>query len=117
MHVPNRENAEVPLRKVTEYLLDRNHPDASDNAKYFLSHGFSGDRPHELIAALQRHAREHEVVNARTTPYGITYAVEGRLAAPDGGSPPFRSVWFAGSVSALPRFVTAYPVKGFSGTM
>jgi hypothetical protein len=46
------------------------------------------------------------------TPFGTSYTVEGAMATPDGRAVQVRVVWFIDSGEALPRLVTAYPLKG-----
>jgi len=111
MRVPNCEAAEVPLPKISEYLLNTAHPDAADKADFFLAHGFRTQQPQSLGEALLEYVRKHEVVNSRTIRFGVTYAVDGPISAPDGEQLHLRTVWMVESTSANPRLVTAYPIR------
>jgi len=57
--VPERARAEVPLPKVTEYLLNPSHPDGSPKARFFSRFGFSRNEPAVLVAALLVHVAEN----------------------------------------------------------
>ena len=114
MRVPNVEAGEVPLGKVSGYLLNEGHPDSADKAAFFLSHGFSPHRPRELASALIDHLRQNDVVNTRTTHYGSSYALDGPLVVPDGTSVFLRSVWFIDIGTSAPRLVTAYPIRSIA---
>jgi hypothetical protein len=111
VYLPNRELAQVPEKKLREYLLSMSHPVGHAKARFFLSIGFSPDRWEVLSGALLRHAVELEVVQAEPNRFGTRYLIEGRLASPDGRDPRVRSVWFIETGEVIPRFVTAYPVS------
>ena len=110
MQVPHHHNAEVPHRKVVDYLLDQDHPDGGPKARFFADHGYTAARADVVIADLKRHISEHSVANTRTSRFGISYAVDGSIHAPDGQDIFIRTVWFIETGFNLPQFVTAYPV-------
>ena len=70
MYLPNRELAQVPEKKLREYLLSLSHPVGHAKARFFLSIGFSPDRWQVLSEALLRHAAELEVVQAEPDRFG-----------------------------------------------
>lgn len=109
MHLPDREFAEVAPRKVSEYLLNPRHPIGGGKAKFFLAHGFSGERPRELVTALLRLVQDHEVSSISEAEHGRKYVVDGALATPMGHSVHVRTVWAIDSGRLNPRFVTAHP--------
>jgi hypothetical protein len=106
------EHAVVPERKIIEYLLSLTHRDGRSKAAFFMRFGYTTDDWEGLADALRHHAAEHEVTMVEDTPFGTSYAVEGQLIAPDGRSPQVRVVWFIQTREHIPRFVTAYPLKG-----
>ena len=112
MHLPQFEQVIIPQRKLTEYLLSRTHRDGRSKATFFESFGFTIEAWEVLADALRRHAAEHDVVTTEETPFGMSYTVEGALLAPDGRQPLVRVVWFIETGEAIPRLVTAYPLKG-----
>lgn len=112
MKLPEHEQAVIPERKITAYLLSLSHRDGRSKAAFFISFGFTLDDWQVLAAALLRHAADHEVVSTEATAFGTNYVVEGRLAAPDGRSPLVRVVWFIATDERIPTLATAYPLKG-----
>lgn len=100
---------EVPLEKVREYLLSPLHPTGRHKARFFISLGFSRERPSEFVQALKSQARSAESVLSIPTPFGQKPVAEDRMAGPLGESR-VRTVWVVQGVRA--RLVTAYPVKG-----
>jgi hypothetical protein len=110
MKLPNTERAVVPSRKITHYLLSSAHRDGQHKAEFFSSFGFTIEAWEELAAALLTHARQHEVVETVTTPFGQNFVIEGALPAPDGRSPEVRVVWFIAKNSETATLATAYPL-------
>ncbi len=110
--LPNAERVFVPQHKLTDYLLSTTHPSGRSKAAFFARFGFTRSRWESLSDALRSHARDHDVTLTEETPFGTSYAVDGPLTAPDGRTPLTRSVWFIETGEAIPRLVTAYPLKG-----
>lgn len=106
--IPNPGQAEVSLRKLTDYLLSPAHPIGSSKAQFFLRLGFRQDDPERLRAALVRHARDSPVLARESTGFGSKYLIDGPLEGPAGRAE-VRSVWFFDEGSRSARFVTAYP--------
>lgn len=107
--LPDAADAIVPERKVVAYLLSETHPDGRGKARFFASYGFSAADWQTLAVALRRHAVEQPVAERVETVFGVRYAVDGILHAPDGRTPMVRTVWFIGPHDRSPRLVTAYP--------
>jgi len=111
MKLPQVEQAIIPQRKLTEYLLSPTHRSGRSKAVFFVGFGFAVEAWETLADALRRHAAEHDVVATDETPFGTGYTVEGALLAPDGRTPRVRVVWFIETGEVVPRLVTAYPLK------
>ena len=113
MEMPNAAQAFVPPAKITHYLLSLEHPDGRSKAEFFERFGFAQAQWEVLAEALRRHGMTQEVVSSITTRYGVNYAVEGPLEAPDGRCPKVRTIWVVDKddPAASPRLVTAYPQK------
>jgi hypothetical protein len=107
--LPEAEHAFVEPAKLTDYLLNPDHPIGGDKAVFFSRFGFNRDGWTLLESALLAHAREGAVVDERQTPYGRHYTVEGRLRTPDGRDPVVRTAWMVALGEWRPRFVTAHP--------
>lgn len=110
--LPNVDQAIVPQRKLTEYLLSTTHSSGRSKAAFFARFGFTAATWERFADALRRHARENDVVVAEGTPFGTSYTIDGPLVALDGRRPWVRVVWFIETSEAIPRLVTAYPLKG-----
>jgi len=109
MFVPNRDFAEVALPKVASYLLSATHPEGGGKAKFFTSHGFSLERPQELIDALLDVVRTSEIALSSQSKHGVKYVVDGAIRTPDGRHPTIRTVWIIEPATLNPRLVSAYP--------
>jgi hypothetical protein len=111
LKLPHAENAIVPAPKITQYLLNVEHPRGKDKAVFFTGFGFSMAQWGVLRDALLAHAIKHAVASTIDAPEGVLYAIEGTLDTPDKRQPQIRSVWMIDKDSTTPRFVTAYPLK------
>lgn len=98
----------VPEDKITDYLLDPDHPFGGPKARFFLHCGFSLATWQALAAALARHPALNPVENTTSTRYGAKYVVRCSLVTPDGRNPCVVTVWMKDG-DAPPRLVTAYP--------
>ncbi|RRR69469.1 MAG: hypothetical protein EI684_15565 [Candidatus Viridilinea halotolerans] len=115
MRLPKYEQAIIPERKITAYLLALHHRDGQSKAVFFMRFGFTLEHWPALAMALKRHAADHEVVATELTAFGTSYVVEGSLPAPDGRTPNIRVVWFVAAGEDIPVLATAYPLKGSRG--
>jgi len=99
----------VPRRKLTDYLLDPEHPKGRDKARFLLKRGFSPKDPAALERALIHHAQKAAVCRIRPGAEGKGYLVSylGPLDTPRGPVERFVSVWYIEEGDA--KFVTAYP--------
>lgn len=100
----------VSTRKVTEYLLNVDHPDGGSKAKFFLAQGYSVERPEELARALIEHACDRNFRHLAIRTYGTHAIFEGAILTPRGTKPRIRTVWQKLSPAAWLAFVTAYPL-------
>ena len=112
MKLPNYEHATVPREKVVDYLLSTTHRDGRHKAVFFGGFGFAPDNWQALAEALIRHAGDHEVAKEEDSPFGIRYVVDGTMTMADGRDALVRTVWFIDAGTDVPRFVTAYPLRG-----
>lgn len=103
MPLPNCKEAHIDKRKLTEYLLNRNHPDATGKSAFFC------DRYETDWTRLRDDLLEHAtgtVASIEETRHGTTYVVEGPLSGAL-----VRSVWMIRTGESVPRLVTAYPIE------
>ncbi len=102
MHLPNRDQAHVDRRKLTEYLLNRNHPDATGKSAFFC--GRYGNDWKKLREDLLQHAGG-PVTAVEETRHGTKYVIEEPLSGAL-----VRSVWMIRTGESNPRLITAYPL-------
>jgi len=107
--LPDADAAFVEPAKLTDYLLNPDHPVGGDKAAFLVRFGFRPGAWRALEAALLAHARAGEVIGERQSRYGRHYTVEGPLETPDGRNPTIRTAWMIESGERRPRFVTAHP--------
>ncbi len=110
MKLPNRENAYVPLAKLTGYLLSDSHPVGRHKALIFNIMGYDINNPAELELGLLNIVEEWDVVQTIASEYGTKYIVDGVLATPVGSEFSVRTVWITNVGETRARFVTAYPL-------
>jgi sugar phosphate isomerase/epimerase len=109
MKLPNAHLAIVEREKITEYLLNPTHPDNGGKSGFFHTLGFERVDWAAFAAALRQLAITGEVTKSVESPHGNKYIVDGRIDAPNTGSPMVRSVWIVDRGLEAPRLVTAYP--------
>ena len=109
MFLPNRRNAVVDDRRLTQYLLAADHPRGRHKAVFFGRLGYWPLNADALRVELLRIAAVNEVAETTVTRYGTTYVIDGVIQNRAGGSVPLRTVWFIDRGAATPRLLTAYP--------
>jgi hypothetical protein len=109
MPIPHADSARVPLEKLTEYLLNEQHPVGGSKAKWFRSLGYQADHPVTLERDLCELVRTSEVYTENDTPFGTKYVVSGRMKSPSGKEVNLTTVWIIEPSDRSPRLVTAYP--------
>ena len=109
MQLPHCNNAFVPSRKLTEYLLSETHAVGRAKAKFFREFGFDEANAALLQQGLLSIAQTEAVVDVVQTPFGTKYVIDGTLESPRGDTISIRTVWVVEAGSDRPSFVTAYP--------
>ncbi len=110
MRLPNADLAVVDRLKITEYLLNPEHPDNGGKAAFFFAHEFSQSYWEAFADALVRLALTGDVTESMETVHGKKYIVDGELENPAGKEAWVRSIWIIDAGTDFPRFVTAYPL-------
>jgi hypothetical protein len=109
--LPHANNAIIPERKITGYLLDVAHPKGGPKARFFLGHGYVLSDWRRLASDLRNHGIAYAVTGTRPTVGGINYEVTGSLAMPDGSTAAVVTVWYIADGSMIPQLATAFPAK------
>jgi hypothetical protein len=109
MNLPNATIALVERQKITEYLLNREHPDNGGKADFFIALGFSVNEWETLAEALGSMALSAQVTQSIESLHGKKYIVDGEIKTPIGKARIVRTVWIVDRGERSPRLVTAYP--------
>ncbi len=107
--LPNLDKATIERRKITHYLLARDHPIGRAKAGFFEGFGFHRDWPETLEMYLIMHAHENDVSEVIATDFGMKFIISGSMRTPIGVRANVCVVWFAEDDQAAPRLVTAFP--------
>lgn len=62
--------ADVPEKKIVDYLLSLTHRDGKHKAAFFMRFGFETEKWELLRDALLKHAEENEIANVEQSPFG-----------------------------------------------
>lgn len=108
--LPLSEGLFVESSKITDYLLNLDHPVGGAKAKWFLKNGFNVKEVDICSEALKTHARSRPVVEVSQTDFGKKFRIECSLEAPKGETSCLRAIWIIEG-EAAPRLVSAYPIK------
>src|SRR5688572_6818715 len=112
MPIPGAQSAFVPPEKLSDYLLNLNHPVGGAKARWFMSLGYHLDDPSQLEQALLQIVRESSDFVEEMTEFGVKYIVRGQLQSPRDRLVEVVTVWITETDQAIPRFVTAFPGTG-----
>lgn len=107
--LPNAHLALIAPEKLTDYLLNLDHPRGGPKARFFLAFGFRVDAPEELASSLLAQCRAFPAA-MRPRRNGVAYVIEGPIGTPSGRRPWVRTVWAIDEDAAPPRLITAYPL-------
>ena len=110
MRLPGAVRASIHPLKLTDYLLDEDHPVGGPKARFLIARGFRKDAPAALERALLRHPLQHDAVLRASDAFGNKYEVRCSMATPDGSDPCMRTLWRIGA-EGTPYLVTAYPAR------
>jgi hypothetical protein len=109
MPIPNADKAYVPAEKLSDYLLDEQHPVGGSKAKFFRGVGYDAADPSVLERDLLKIVQHADAVSEKDSPFGTKYVVAGKMTAPNGTEVNVTTVWIVETPEDRPRLVTAYP--------
>ena len=110
MLLPNAEKAVVEIKKLTEYILDPEHPDGKHKARLFAGAlGLGRENAEDLRTALLYAVKTNEATYGKFDRFGQRYTVD-FLFEWQGRHAIIRSGWIIEHDSDIPRLTTAYPV-------
>jgi len=102
---------DIPPRKIAKYLLDINHPEGGEKAKFLMAHGFHASQPQLLADAIHAHAELNYIEETVHSNYGTKYVVRCHIPTTDGRNPCIQVIWIREHGCETSRLVTAYPAK------
>ena len=106
MPIPNANHAYVPAEKITDYLLNEQHPIGGGKAKWFRSLGYDAA---DLERDLRKLVNDSDDITRKDSPFGVKYVVSGLVTTPNGQTVNVTTVWIVEPSETNPRLVTAYP--------
>jgi hypothetical protein len=107
--LPNLHKAKIDRRKISHYLLSREHPVGRAKAAFFEGVGFTREKPEAFEEALRNHASQNSVSEILKTEFGTKFVIDGPIHTPIGVSPWIYVKWFSSTSDMPPHLVTAYP--------
>jgi hypothetical protein len=107
MKLPNGEQAEVPLEKLTGYCLNPNHTSGKHKARVFASAlGITADNAEDLRQLIQRAAIEGTIIQRNSTEFGTLFKVDWTI--PNADQIVLRTLWELKTDQPNPRLVSAF---------
>ena len=108
MKLPNGDRAEVPLARLTSYLLNPQHGEGKHKARVFAAAlGLDPSGAEELRNWLLRIARDGEARPGRVDQYGQRFVIVDKLRY-KGREALVRTAWIVRSGRSDPEFLTAF---------
>ncbi|MEO1289393.1 MAG: DUF6883 domain-containing protein [Chloroflexota bacterium] len=106
--IPNAENAYVDERKLTEYILNQEHPKGRHKAKVFESKlGLTKQDADLLVDALLKAVQNYDALLKNNDNYGQRYQIDFELIT-ELGTETVRSGWIIRTEEDFPRFLSCY---------
>ena len=109
MPIPNAASAFIPPEKLTDYLLNVQHPVGGSKANWFLGLGYQAAQPTILEQDLLALVRASDDYSEAVSPFGTKYVVSGIITVPRGVEVNLTTVWIVEAGKDHPRLVPAYP--------
>ena len=108
MRIPQADRAFIAIEKLTDYLLNVDHPDGGPKARVFAHAGFSGERPEEFEKALREQHLTRDARPGKHSLFGNKYEITAFLQGPK-GEVLVTSVWMTRHGETFPRLITVVP--------
>jgi Domain of unknown function (DUF6883) len=108
MKLPNAQDAVVDLKKLTDYLLNPDHPRGKHKARVLEAKcGITVDHADLLRRELIEVAKQAEAKPTRTDTDGRRFVLEWNISGPR-GTATLVTAWIVRAGENFPRFVSAY---------
>jgi hypothetical protein len=109
MKVPYSEQAYIEREKLTQYLLNFDHPDGASKAAFYEAMGFNLSNVDELETELLRLIDDNEMNSISENQHGTKYVVIGTCYGTEERTRLLKTVWLIEKTKKYPRLITAYP--------
>jgi hypothetical protein len=109
MKVPNYEQAYIESEKLTQYLLNFDHPDGASKAAFYDAMGFNLSNAEALEMELLRLLSDNDIHSISENQHGTKYVVIGLLFGKQERTRLLKTVWLIENNKSYPRLITAYP--------
>ncbi|BFG78656.1 hypothetical protein PTKU46_66890 [Paraburkholderia terrae] len=107
--IKNAENAVIDPRKITNYVLDSEHPVGGNKARVFDSAlGFNQSNADGLISQIQEGVTKYPATPGKADQYGQRFTVDIPVTGPNGNTVPVRTGWIYDPGSSTPRLTTVF---------
>jgi len=107
MKLPNGSQAIIPIKKITGYCLNPDHPSGKHKARVFASAlGITAQNPERLLELVRQAAKEGAVVYQGETSFGQSFKVDWQIEGYN--QIVLRTLWEIKTGSNLPRLVSAF---------
>lgn len=111
MKLPNAENAEIDIRKLTEYALDPENPRGRHKARVFRAAlGYTVENADELRQKILHCVRTVECSTGELDFYGQRYTADCRIKN-DVGEAVVRTGWIIRQKETFPRLTTCFVLR------
>jgi hypothetical protein len=101
----------VSEKKVKRYLLNTDHPDGGNKAKFFINCGFQLSAWRIFAEVLCEQAENNPVKTIVDTSYGTKYVIDGVIDTLTHKKVSIRTVWIKKTNEQRHKLITAYPIK------
>lgn len=110
--LPHRDRAEIPEKKLMEYMLNPDHPKGGSKAVAFRDVlGYTKENAQELASSLLAGLNSWRATEREPQKYGQPYEVKMILTGPTGRQATVKTGWIVENGSTTPRLTTAYIYK------
>ncbi len=110
MKIPNAERAEIDIRKLRDYCLNRDHEEGKHKARLFVAaFGMTTQHADELREILVQVVKTGDAVLGRRDGYGQRYVIDFAMEW-RGKRATVRSGWIIEHGSETPRLTSCYPL-------
>lgn len=110
--LPNREKAEIPDKKLLDYMLNPDHPKGGSKAVVFRNVlGYTKENAQDLASAFRKGLNSWKATERKPQKHGRPYEVKMLLSGPTGRQTTVKTGWIIDNGSDHPRLTSAYIYK------